>query len=366
MIYKTFLPLFVFCSILTSCDPPASSLPDLSGTSWQLITYQLDGASSTTDEAKRPWLKFEPEGKITGNTGCNSFGGSFTLEGNQLSTAQMYQTEMACVDGMEIERDFMQLLQQSNVLSKSGDQLVFKSDGGSMTFIPYDPKGQSQTSIDPGATEAAAATAKGGEAITENSEARPASYDWQVPEKSGTVAGEFAYMADAALFIDCATGERHPVAMAKAFPKLESAYRKTMGDAVGQRAYAVLKGQYQSANQPDGIGKKQTLYVDEVISLTKEGSCDTAVKKYAGMYRYMADAALFEDCVSQKRYPVAFLGANMEMERQYGQIKKEAGSPVYVEVEGFVKELPAMEGDGTEAQLIITKVLGFIADGQCR
>ncbi len=363
---KFFLPLLLIFTLFLGCNNPESSLPELGGSSWQLISYQLDGTTYTTDEARRPWLKFEADGKINGNTGCNSFGGSYSLDGSELTTTQLFQTEMACINGMETEQHFMQLLQQKNSLSTSGDQLIFKSTEGTMTFTTYDPKGQGNTSIDPGTSESEMATARGGTTDAEESEASPTAYDWQVADQTQTVSGEFAYMADAAVFIDCATGERHPVAMARSFPKLESAYRKTMGENVGQRAYAVLKAQYQSADQPDNLGKKQTLYVDEVVSLTREASCDTEVKKYAGMYRYMADAALFEDCITGKRYPVAFLGANMEMENQYGRVKKEAGSPVYVEIEGFVKDLPTMEGDGTETNLIITKVLGFIADAKCK
>ncbi|GJM33419.1 MAG: hypothetical protein DHS20C18_24200 [Saprospiraceae bacterium] len=337
----------------------------MNGTSWQLINYQLEGTSYTPEAADRPWLKFENDGKINGNTGCNSFGGSYQLQNSELSTTQLFQTEMACMDKMETESHFMQLLQLQNSLSKNGDQLIFKSDKGMLTFTPFNPKEQNHTSsVDPKTASEQATTiaARGGATDT----IVPENYAWKIAQKTTTVAGEFAYMADAAIFIDCATGQRHPVAMAKAFPELEGIYRKVMGEEVGRRAYAVLKGQYQNANKQDGKGQTQTLFVEAVVSLTKEASCDTEVRRFAGMYAYMADAAIFQDCFTKQRYPVAFLGANIDMERQYGETRKEAGTPVYVELEGFVQDMPAMEGDGKEASLIVTKVLGFVGDGQCQ
>jgi len=62
-------------------------------------------------------------------------------------------------------------------------------------------------------------------------------------------------------------------------------------------------------------------------------SVQAEVKHYTGQYRYMADAASFEDCLTGDRWPVAQKAANAELERIYLE-KQQAGEPLWVSVEG--------------------------------
>ena len=58
------------------------------------------------------------------------------------------------------------------------------------------------------------------------------------------------------------------------------------------------------------------------------GPRDTGEVDLVGMYRYMADAAVFEDCDSGKRYPVLIEGAHLDIERAYLKLSDGAGAPV--------------------------------------
>jgi copper homeostasis protein (lipoprotein) len=81
-----------------------------------------------------------------------------------------------------------------------------------------------------------------------------------------------------------------------------------------------------------------------------------------GMYRYMADAALFDECLTGRRLPVAFVADNVALERAYLELQQshgiEPGSPVLAQLEGRIALLPPMEGDGLVPQL---EPLRFIA-----
>lgn len=64
-----------------------------------------------------------------------------------------------------------------------------------------------------------------------------------------------------------------------------------------------------------------------------------------GMFRYMADAATFNECLTGRTYPVATEGAYIETERAYARLEGQApGAPVLAILEGRLAVRPAMEG----------------------
>jgi len=85
----------------------------------------------------------------------------------------------------------------------------------------------------------------------------------------------------------------------------------------------------------------------------------------AGMYSYLADASLFRDCATGKRYPVAFEADNQALEAGYIAAGVEPGAEVLVKIEGRIEERPAMEGDGTELSVIPDKFIGAYPDKDC-
>ena len=84
-----------------------------------------------------------------------------------------------------------------------------------------------------------------------------------------------------------------------------------------------------------------------------------------GMFRYMADAALFRDCGDNKTYPVSMEGAYIELERAYLNSGIEAGSEVMVQLRGRLLERPAMEGNSNEVKLIVDKLHALQPDKSC-
>jgi copper homeostasis protein (lipoprotein) len=71
-----------------------------------------------------------------------------------------------------------------------------------------------------------------------------------------------------------------------------------------------------------------------------------------GMYRYMADAALFEECITGWRLPVSMEADNVALERGYAEARGTPGEPILVNLIGRVAYRPAMEGDGLVRSLV--------------
>ncbi len=63
-----------------------------------------------------------------------------------------------------------------------------------------------------------------------------------------------------------------------------------------------------------------------------------------GAFRYMADAALFEECLTGRSYPVAMEQDYISAERSYLALDIEAGAPAFAVLEGALALRPAMEG----------------------
>ncbi len=88
-----------------------------------------------------------------------------------------------------------------------------------------------------------------------------------------------------------------------------------------------------------------------------------------GLYRYMADAALFEECRTGRRLPVAFTADNLALERAYLALQQSGalapGEPVLAELRGRIALLPPMEGEGLVPQLEPLRFIALHPDESC-
>lgn len=84
-----------------------------------------------------------------------------------------------------------------------------------------------------------------------------------------------------------------------------------------------------------------------------------------GMFRYMADAAVFRDCRTDRSFPVAMEGAYLEVERAYLNSGITNGEPVLIEVVGRYLERPSMEENRNEVSLIIDIFNNLLPDETC-
>lgn len=99
-----------------------SSDTNLSGKDWKLV--MLNGKPLVLDsEIGSPHIKFENTEQVSGNLGCNNFGGGYKAEGNEISFSKIVATQMACAN-LKVEQSFLELLNTAKKFHISNDTLT--------------------------------------------------------------------------------------------------------------------------------------------------------------------------------------------------------------------------------------------------
>ena len=86
----------------------------------------------------------------------------------------------------------------------------------------------------------------------------------------------------------------------------------------------------------------------------------------SGMYSYMADAAVFKECSTGKKFSVAFEKDHISLERAYLNTRKEAGEYVKVKLEGEIVLRDGMDGKIDVPTLIVKKFINIIPKEVCQ
>lgn len=115
----------------------------LTGQPWTLTRLVVNGQDQPLSSANPITLSFDPQNdSISGNSGCNSYGASYTLAGNQLSFEHMRSTLAFCENDGVMTREFAYLDALGRVASYhlEGNTLTFADANGQllMTFRPRD------------------------------------------------------------------------------------------------------------------------------------------------------------------------------------------------------------------------------------
>jgi len=71
-----------------------------------------------------------------------------------------------------------------------------------------------------------------------------------------------------------------------------------------------------------------------------------------GMFRYMADAAIFEECLSRRKLPVLTQGDYLAAEKAYTRTRREPGQPILATLQGRIVERAGMEGPPRPSLLV--------------
>jgi len=132
--------------MLAACaSPSAGNLPTptvapttvanpLPGTQWNLVGYGQPNALTSPAAGSRPTLDFTAD-QMHGGTGCNSFGGGYTVDGQTLKPGQLMSTMMACADPlMQQEAALLQLFNEVTSYQVTGQQLTLTGSKGVLVY----------------------------------------------------------------------------------------------------------------------------------------------------------------------------------------------------------------------------------------
>jgi heat shock protein HslJ len=83
---------------------------------------------------------FTPDGKVSGNAGCNTYNGEYTLDGTSLTVGPLATTMMACDQAiMDQETQFLTALQTPTSVETSGGMVTLRAASGA-TQVTLGPK----------------------------------------------------------------------------------------------------------------------------------------------------------------------------------------------------------------------------------
>jgi heat shock protein HslJ len=112
--------------------PETNGANALAGTQWVLESYGAAGAETPVVGEDAVTIQFDNAGQVSGSGGCNSYSGSYLVDGNTLTLTEIVSTLMACVDTalMDQEIEYFDALQTVSEFQIEGDRLTLTYDDG--------------------------------------------------------------------------------------------------------------------------------------------------------------------------------------------------------------------------------------------
>ena len=120
---------------------PAYNRPSLANTNWVLDGYGNPVALTAIIEGTRVTLKWNGTvDGISGNAGCNLYGGKAAIHDGMLTFSDLYSTEMACLSPgvMEQEARYLDLLGKAETWNVENGKLVITSENGEVMCFSGD------------------------------------------------------------------------------------------------------------------------------------------------------------------------------------------------------------------------------------
>jgi heat shock protein HslJ len=111
------------------------SLTGLAGPTWRVTGYNngMGGVVSILSGTQLSMV-FGDDGRVSGNTGCNMFDGTYTLSGSSLSFGPLVTTRRACAseEANQQEQRFLAALEATTTYELAGDRLTLRNGDGAI------------------------------------------------------------------------------------------------------------------------------------------------------------------------------------------------------------------------------------------
>ena len=104
----------------------------LENTYWKLTNLGNTRVAASSQEKEPHFILNSETRRVSGSGGCNRLTGSYELNGDHLKFSQMASTMMACLEGMDTEKAFLQALEQVNTWKIEGQQLELFDAAGNL------------------------------------------------------------------------------------------------------------------------------------------------------------------------------------------------------------------------------------------
>lgn len=129
-----------FSPASTNTPGDSGGAMELADTQWSLTSFVETDSETPVISGTDVTLEFKENGQVAGSGGCNSFGGQYQVQGENISFSQVFSTEMACTNAgvMDQEYRFLQALQSASSfsLTTTGLTIRYNNGSGSLNFVP--------------------------------------------------------------------------------------------------------------------------------------------------------------------------------------------------------------------------------------
>jgi len=134
---KNLLTLLVLSLALAACTAGNGGAADLIG-SWKLTAYGPANSTTPAVPDTEAGITFNKDGTVTGNSGCNGFGGSYKVDGDKIAFSEIVSTLIACDEArMQQESAFHQVLTDTATYKIAGITLTLSNNGMVLVFTTF-------------------------------------------------------------------------------------------------------------------------------------------------------------------------------------------------------------------------------------
>jgi heat shock protein HslJ len=123
----------------TSPGNPGSGFttPELAGTRW--VITSIDGRAPAGPALT---ADFSNDGRVSGDSGCNSYSGPFIQNGRSVQFGELQSTRRACVDEgrQRQETRVLNILQGATTLQLNRSRLTVRGKDGSVVLTQSEPQ----------------------------------------------------------------------------------------------------------------------------------------------------------------------------------------------------------------------------------
>ncbi len=246
---RTLFPVLLLLPLLFTCNPtatqgggdagatsPEKNVPSIPS-AWTIVSYSVNGNDFTP--AVSPGSVLIEADQIGGNTGCNSFGGSWSGGPERMQIPSLMSTYMFCDAVAEQETALLSLLKGEVLTEIETDGHLLLKRGDLQFRLAPDPEHVFAT-IEPTTGE---------------------------PK---LMSGLFIYLADAAVFKRCSDGQRFGVLPeGDAYLATERAYLNAGPGGEWQRVELV--GEVMENTEEEGL--PYNLRITELVGFSAGGQC---------------------------------------------------------------------------------------------
>ena len=103
---------------------------------WKLVSYGFRSSQTPAVPDVETSIEFVEMGRLSGNVGCNGFGGDYTVDGDTIKFDQVMSTMMFCEGPVgDQETTTFNALHESATFTLEGDKLTITSEDGTSAIV---------------------------------------------------------------------------------------------------------------------------------------------------------------------------------------------------------------------------------------